>query len=35
VQGGLVLTQVARTTEPLEVALDTAIEHVAALAHRT
>lgn len=35
VQGGLVLSQVARTTEPLEVALDTAIEHVAALAHRS
>jgi AcrR family transcriptional regulator len=34
VQGGLVLTQVARTTEPLEVALDTVIDHVAGLVDR-
>jgi AcrR family transcriptional regulator len=33
-QGGLVLTQVSRTTEPLEVALDTAIDHVAELVER-
>jgi AcrR family transcriptional regulator len=33
-QGGLVLTQVSRTTEPLEVALDTVIDHVAELAER-
>jgi len=33
-QGGLVLTQVSRSTEPLEVALDTAIDHVAALVER-
>jgi AcrR family transcriptional regulator len=30
-QGGLTLTQVARNTEPLEIALDTAIAHVACL----
>jgi AcrR family transcriptional regulator len=30
-QGGLTLTQVARSTEPLEIALDTAIDHVACL----
>lgn len=34
VQGGLVLTQVSRTTGPLEIALDTAIDHVAELADR-
>jgi hypothetical protein len=33
-QGGLVLTQVARRTEPLQVALDTVIEHIAELAKR-
>jgi TetR/AcrR family transcriptional regulator, transcriptional repressor for nem operon len=33
-QGGLVLTQVARTTQPLEIALDTVIDHVAELVHR-
>lgn len=34
VQGGLVLTQVARTTQPLEIALDTVIEHLAELVER-
>ena len=33
-QGGLVLTQVSRTTQPLEIALDTAIDHVAELVER-
>jgi AcrR family transcriptional regulator len=33
-QGGLVLTQVTRTTDPLAIALDTAIDHVADLVER-
>ena len=33
-QGGLVLTQVSRTTGPLEIALDTVIDHVAELVDR-
>jgi TetR/AcrR family transcriptional regulator, transcriptional repressor for nem operon len=34
VQGGLVLSQVRRDAEPLEVALDTVIEHIASLTTR-
>lgn len=33
-QGGLVLTQVSRSTDPLAIALDTAIDHVADLVER-
>ena len=34
-QGGLLLAQVERSTQPLEIALDTVLDHLASLCHPT